>query len=106
LGYIGLSESARACRPDEMEFIAIGVEFYENGWKHNDTDDQSKWERPEKYSYGVKLMCIVWNGDVAQRVQMTWPGRNSSPWWTPSEGFQSVANWRAVKPVEKLIALS
>ena len=56
LGYIGLSESARACRPDEMEFIAIGVEFYENGWKHNDTDDQFKWERPEKYSYGVKLM--------------------------------------------------
>ena len=106
LGYIRLSESARACRPDEMEFIAIGISSYENGWKHNNTNDRSKWERPEKYSYGVKLMCIEWTGDVAQRVQMAWQGPNRGPWvTTPSESFQSVANWRAVMPVEKLIAL-
>ena len=106
LGYIGLSESARARRPDELEFIVIGVDFHENAWKHNNTNDRSKWERPEKYSYGVKLMCIEWNGEVAQRVQMTWPGRNRGPWvTTPSADFQSVANWKAVKPVEKLIAL-
>lgn len=107
LGHIQLAESMRASRPDEMEFIVIAIESYENGWKHNNTNNRSKWTRPEKYSYGVKLMCIEWIGDVAQRVQMSYQRPNSSPWLTtPSEGSQSIANWQAVKPVEKVIMLS
>lgn len=106
LGHILLAEPARASRPDELEFIVIAVEWYENGWQHHNSSDRSKWTRPEKYSYGVKLMCIEWMGDVAQRVQMSYSPAGSSPWLTtPSEGFQSVANWQAVKPVEKVIQL-
>ena len=106
LGHIRLAEPARACRPDEMEFIVVGIERYENGWKHNNTNDRSKWTRPERYSYGVKLMCIEWVGDVAQRVQMSYARPNRAPWvTTPSEGSQSISNWQAVKPVEKMITL-
>lgn len=89
-----------------MEFIVVAIESYENGWKHNNTNDRSKWTRPEKYSYGVKLMRIESIGDVAQRVQMSYHSPNNSPWLiTPSEGSQSIANWRAVKLVEKVVTL-
>lgn len=106
LGHILLADSARASRPDELEFIVIAIESYENGWKHNNTNDRSKWTRPERYSYGVKLMCIEWIEDVAHRVQMSYHRSSSSPWvTTPSEGSQSIANWQAVKPIEKVITL-
>ena len=94
LGCVALADSARACRPDEMEFIVIGIECYDNG------------ERPQKYSYAVKLLCIEWIGDVAQRVQIAYDTPEDGPFQTdPSKGPQSLANWRAVNPVEKLIKL-
>ena len=108
LGHILLAESARAPRPDELEFIVIAIEWYENGWKTNNSNDRSKWTRPERYSYRLKLLCIEWIGDIAYRVQMSYhsdvEGAHDGL-TTPSEGSQSIANWKAVKPVEKLVTI-
>ena len=60
LGHIPLAESTWASRPDEMKFIAIGIE------RHEDR------KNPGEYSCAVKLLCIEWIGDVVQRVQLTY----------------------------------
>lgn len=89
VGAINLDQVWRESQPDLLDFIIIGFVVHDNGEGRN-----------PRYSYGVRLMCIEWIGDVAYRVQLAHdPPMNDRPFWTPpGEARQTIRNIIQVEP--------